>query len=62
MDFIQKTKLNIFNISKNFSTKSSVRKFFDKALTDYVKNNDDFKYIIPFSHSGEPAFHVEIEQ
>lgn len=53
---------NVFDISKHFSTKASVQLAFDKALTDYAENNDGFKYISPFKHRGEPAFHVEIEQ
>ncbi|MDK9605692.1 lytic transglycosylase [Lelliottia wanjuensis] len=53
---------NVFDISKNFSTKESVQLAFDKALNDYAESNDGFKFISPFKHSGEPAFHVEIEQ
>ncbi|MBU9823450.1 LysM peptidoglycan-binding domain-containing protein, partial [Rahnella perminowiae] len=53
---------NVFDISKHFSTKQSVQLAFDEALTNYAKNNDGFKYISPFIHRGEPAFHVEIEQ
>ncbi|MCC9371167.1 LysM peptidoglycan-binding domain-containing protein [Enterobacter hormaechei subsp. oharae] len=53
---------NVFDISKNLSSKRSVLLAFDKALTEYAANNDGFKYISPFLHSGEPAFHVEIVQ
>ncbi|MDY1039333.1 muramidase family protein [Lelliottia sp. CFBP8978] len=55
-------KRNVFDISKNLSSKRSVLLAFDKALTEYAANNDGFKYISPFLHSGEPAFHVEIVQ
>lgn len=53
---------NVFDISKNLSSKRSVLLAFDKALAEYASNNDSFKYISPFKHSGEPAFHVEIVQ
>lgn len=53
---------NVFDISTHFSTDKSIQLAFDKALTDYARDNDGFKYISPFKHAGEPAFHVEIEQ
>ncbi|MFO6296710.1 LysM peptidoglycan-binding domain-containing protein [Rahnella selenatireducens] len=53
---------NVFDISKHFSTEKNIQLAFDKALTDYARDNDGFKYISPFKHAGEPAFHVEIEQ
>lgn len=53
---------NVFDISTHFSTDKSIQVAFDKALTDYARDNNGFKYISPFKHAGEPAFHVEIEQ
>lgn len=55
-------KRNVFDISKHISKKQSVLLAFDKALSKYASENEGFKYISPFVHSGEPAFHVEIEQ
>ncbi|KAB8310442.1 hypothetical protein EH227_07220 [Rouxiella chamberiensis] len=56
------TTRNAFDISTHFSTDKIIQLAFDKALTNYARDNDGFKYISPYKHAGEPAFHVEIEQ
>lgn len=55
-------KRNVFDISQHLSKKKIILLAFDKALSDYADKNDGFKYISPFLHHGEPAFHVEIAQ
>ncbi|PVZ79334.1 hypothetical protein C9426_33975 [Serratia sp. S1B] len=53
---------NVIDISKRFSSRRSVLLALDKALKSYSRTHEGFKYISPFQHSGEAAFHVEIEQ
>lgn len=51
---------NVVDISR--SRLNKLARPFDKAIKEYMKNNDDIYYISPYAHNGEPVFHLEIKQ
>lgn len=51
---------NVMDISK--TKLNSHGRNFDKAIINYMKKSQAVKYISPYANSGEPAFHLEIEQ
>lgn len=53
-------KRNVVDISKNRLHKHA--KAFDIAIEEYIKNNTGIYYLSPYKHSGEPVFHLEVDQ
>lgn len=55
-------KINVFDIGKNSLGSLAVQQSFNQAIIEYAKSHPELKYISPFAHNGEGAFHFEVKQ